>query len=202
MLKKTILIYLLFCGIQLFTACFDCKCPPHETREIRYNDFYIYPYSTIGFENKEILEGDIAYKNAFALKFVWDCDEYKVSCNEIYYKSSIVQSVYACDCEPPYYTYYDKVIKMEIIAVDIQSNVSLNVTENFGFQKDDGTIINLTETYIFELYERYKGEYITPSGIWQIIDINDIPDEVIFKVNFYFESGNHISKNSSKITFM
>jgi len=193
MIKKIIIVLaILFLG-QLIMSCIFCNCNDPETYEVNYTSIFVTAFNTAGFMNTEV--EDSVYKNAFGIS-VSVASNYVISTNtESSYFTLGFNSVKACSCVDDTYIYPDPISFVEILVTDTETNQTNDVTSNFRAQSYYYNHVITLEQYFDERQQW---------DVWfqfDLVDLENIPDEAIFTINLYLESRTSLSEETKQINF-
>lgn len=177
---------------QMFFSCWPCDCSPSETFENNYIDVSITPYDTSGF-NPEIIV-DKAFKNAFGLGISVIFEPIKIACSFKTLSNLGFTSAMACSCAEDKYIYPDPISYINIYIIDTQTDLKIDVTNNFKIYSYSDELISLSD--FFEKREIWHDGFQI-----ELIEYDTMPNSVIFIAEVFLESGKTFSNQTEIVKF-
>lgn len=189
--KGLIIIGVLFI-IQTVTSCLF-RCPESSTYETRYHSVKIEARNTSGFYDVPVV--DSVFKNTFGLNVFVSFEMIQIAKNfspSGFFNTALA---FSCDNGGDEYLYPDPIDYLELYVMDPKTQIRYLVSDCFGvYSNSTSEPMSLDE--FFEIREEWHDGFQ-----FILIDYKTIPDNAVFIVEAFLESGQMFTAETPEIHF-
>lgn len=190
--SKSITILLGVFILQTVSSC--CFCDDVVSYDVIYESLDLTPIDTSGFSNTEV--SDTVFKQSFGLEVSVNSD-WQVVSNSSIFKNFGFSSAYACSCPDDEVNTLDPIASADVFMI-VEGGEEIRINALFNVVRYNTNGINLMSlTEYFSIRSDGRGS----SFQMELIDGDDLPNKVSFKVDVNLDSGRKFTQQTEQILF-
>lgn len=179
--------------VQFLFSCDPCDCPESKKYEVEYTSSELTIFDTTNWS--EVASGGKVKKDSFLLLLRVRFDVKRISNLINSNRSAGFSSAFACDCIGDVPTYIDPISFIEVLVIDLDTQVEETVTRLFresfaSHSYGDYNYLLENENSRFDTFE------------FQLEGLSRIPDSAIFKTAVHLQSGRIITSELETVLFI